>query len=123
IPADQDQKIAALRDASQRLGTALNPAKVQPAPSDQEIIAALQSTAEDLSKAAGNETGPAAESARHVSGLLKRLAGADSGLRAKAEAAIVPPLIYDLDRLRKSLAPQMVTIKTLPPDLVRDWVL
>jgi uncharacterized protein len=105
IPADQDQKIAALRDASQRLGTALNPAKVQPAPSDQEIIAALQSTAEDLSKAAGNETGPAAESARHVSGLLKRLAGADSGLRAKAEAAIVPPLIYDLDRLRKKPCP------------------
>jgi hypothetical protein len=123
IPADQDQKIAALKEASQRLGTALNPAKVQPAPSDQEVIAALETTAEDLSRAAGNETGSAAESARHVSGLLKRLADADAGVRGNAEAAIVPPLIYDLDRLRKSLAPQMVTIKTLPPDLVRDWVL
>jgi predicted RND superfamily exporter protein len=43
-------------------------------------------------------------------------------MRARAAAAIVPPLIYDLDRLRKSLAPEMVTIKTLPPNLVRDWV-
>ena len=123
IPADQEQKIAALRDASQRLGTALNPAEVQPAPTDQEVVAALESTAEDLSKAAGNETGPAAGSARHVADLLRRLAGVDAGIRAKAEAAIVPPLVFDLDQLRKSLAPEGVTIKTLPPDLVRDWVL
>jgi uncharacterized protein len=123
VPADQDQKIAALSGASQRLGTALNPADVQPAPSDQEVVAAIQSTAEDLSEAAGNETGPAAESARHVAGLLRRLAGADAGIRAKAEAAIVPPLVFDLDQLRKSLAPQAVTVETLPPNLVRDWVL
>jgi hopanoid biosynthesis associated RND transporter like protein HpnN len=123
IPADQDQKIAALRDASQRLSTPLNPTEVQPGPGDREVIAALKSTAEDLSKAASNETGPAAESARNVADLLRRLAGADVGIRAKAEAAIVPPLVFDLDRLRKSLAPEVVTIKTLPPNLVRDWLL
>lgn len=122
IPADQDQKIAALRNASQRLGRALNPPRIQPAPSDQEVVAAIQRTAEDLSRAAGNETGPAAESARHVSDLLRHLAGADAGIRAKAEAAIVPPLIFDLERLRKSLAPEMVTVKTLPPTMVRDWL-
>jgi len=123
IPADQDQKIAALKGASQHLGTALNPKELQPAPSDQEIAAAIQSAAEDLSKAAGNETSPAAESARHVADLLRRLAVADAGIRAKAEAAIVPPLVFDLDQLRKSLAPEAVTIKTLPPNLVRDWIL
>jgi hopanoid biosynthesis associated RND transporter like protein HpnN len=123
IPADQDQKIAVLKGASERLGTALNRKEVQPAPSDQEVVAAIQSTAEDLSKAAGNETGPAAESARHVADLLRRLAGADAGIRAKAEAAIVPPLVFDLDQLRKSLAPEVVTVQTLPPNLVRDWVL
>lgn len=122
IPADQDQKIAALRNASQRFGRALNPPRIQPAPSDQEVVAAIQRTAEDLSRAAGNETGPAAESARHVSDLLRQLAGADAGIRAKAEAAIVPPLIFDLERLRKSLAPEMVTVKTLPPTMVRDWL-
>jgi hopanoid biosynthesis associated RND transporter like protein HpnN len=123
IPADQQPKIAALKGASQRLGPALNPPATQPAPSDQENIAALQSAAEALSRAAGNGSSPAADSARHVSGLMKQLATADAGIRAKATAAIVPPLIYDLDLLRKSLAPEVVTIRTLPPDLVRDWVL
>ncbi|MEA2919861.1 MAG: uncharacterized protein QOJ15_11942, partial [Bradyrhizobium sp.] len=122
IPSEQNQKIAALKGAAQRLGPVLNPAQVDPAPSDQEVVGALQTTADDLSKAADNQTGPAAESARHVSALLRRLAGADADMRARAAAAIVPPLIYDLDRLRKSLAPEMVTIKTLPPNLVRDWV-
>src|SRR3981189_2059720 len=122
IPADQDQKIAALKAAAQRLGPALNPARVRPAPSDQENIAALQNTAEVLGLAAGNGSGSGDEAARHVSDLLKRLASADAGLRAKAGAAIVQPLIFDLDLLRKSLAPQLITIKTMPPDLVRDWV-
>jgi hopanoid biosynthesis associated RND transporter like protein HpnN len=122
IPADQDQKIAALKAASQRVGPALNPARVRPAPSDQENIAALQNAAEVLGLAAGDGSGSGAEAARHVSDLLKRLASADAGIRAKADAAIVQPLIFDLDLLRKSLAPQLVTIKTMPPDLVRDWV-
>jgi hypothetical protein len=54
--------------------------------------------------------------------LLRQLASADTGIRAKADAAIMPPLTYDLDLLRKSLAPELVTIRTMPPDLVRDWV-
>lgn len=120
IPADQDQKIAALEAASQRVGPALNPARVRPTPTDQENVAALQNAAGVLGLAAGNGSG--AEAARHVSELLKRLAGADVGIRAKAGAAIVQPLIFDLDLLRKSLAPQLVTLKTMPPDLVRDWV-
>jgi uncharacterized protein len=123
LPADQDQKIAALKGASQHLGAILNPQDVEPAPSDQDNISAIQATADDLSKAAGNTTGKVADSARHVADLLKRLAAADAGVRARAQAAIVPPLVFDLDRLRKSLAPEPVTIKTLPPNLVRDWLL
>jgi uncharacterized protein len=123
IPAEQQQKIAALKGASQRLGPALNPPATKPAPGDQDNIAAIQSAADALSRAAGNATGPTAESARHVSGLLKQLASADASIRARAAAAFVPPLSYDLDLLRKSLVPEVVTIKTLPPSLVRDWVL
>jgi hypothetical protein len=32
-------------------------------------------------------------------------------------------LVHGLDRLRKGLAPERVTISTLPPNLVRDWML
>jgi hopanoid biosynthesis associated RND transporter like protein HpnN len=123
IPADQDQKIAAIKEASQALGTALHPAKQQPAPTDQEQIAAIRGAAQNLSEVAGNATGAGADAARRVSDLLKRLADADVSTRDKAEVALVPPLNYDLDLLRESLDPQMVTTATLPSSLVRDWVL
>ncbi|HKH02786.1 MAG TPA: MMPL family transporter [Bradyrhizobium sp.] len=123
IPSDQEQKIAALKAVSQRLGSALNPTKQPPAPADQENVVAIQSAAEDLSRAAGRASGAEAETARRVSGLLKQLAIADAGVRSKAEAALLPPLVHDLDRLRKSLVPELVTAKTLPPDLVRAWAL
>ena len=123
IPVDQEQKIAALKGASQRLGPVLSPPRQQPSPTDQDNVAAIQRAAEDLLRAAGQSSGAEAEAARRVSGLLKRLASADAAVRAKAENALVPPLIHDLERLRKSLAPEVVTAKTLPPNLVRDWVL
>lgn len=122
IPADQAEKIATLKAASKRLGPALNPPVLRPGPSDQENTAAIQHAAEVLVLAAGNENQSGAEAARHASDLLRRLASADAGIRVKADAAIVQPLIYDLDLLRKSLAPEVVTIKTMPPDLVRDWL-
>jgi uncharacterized protein len=123
IPDDQERKIAALKTASQNLGTALDPRRPRPAPSDQEVVASIQKAATDLARVADKEKTDTAKAARHVSGLLTRLAGADAATRAKAEAAIVPPLIFDLAQLRNSLDPQTVTIKTLPAALVRDWVL
>jgi uncharacterized protein len=123
IPGEQQAKIDALKAASQGLGAALNPPQQAPAPSDQENVAAIRTAANDLSRAAGNATGAAADAARRVSDQLKRLADTDAGVRGKAEAALVPPLDHDLDRLRRSLDPELVTIKTLPPNLIRDWVL
>jgi len=122
VPADQDQKIASLKAASQNLGAALNPPRQQPAPSDQEVVASMQDAANALARVAGDKNGAAADAAREVSGQLKRLTAADPALRDAARDALVTPLV-DLDQLRKSLAPQAVTIKTLPLNLVRDWVL
>lgn len=123
VPADQDQKIAALRDASRTLGPALNPPGHKPAPNDQDNVTAIRGAAEALSKAAAGANGDAANEAREVANLLSRLADANADVRSKAEAAVTPALNYDLDRLRKSLTPQKVSIKTLPPSLVRDWLL
>jgi hypothetical protein len=123
IPADQDEKIAALHQASQVLGPVLSPPGRKPAPSDEDNVAAIRRAAEALSKAAADAKGNAADDARQVATLLNRLADANADVRSRAEAAIIPPLNYDLDRLRKSLAPQTVTIKTLPPNLVREWLM
>ena len=123
IPTDQDQKITAINSASQGLESALNPKQQQqPAPSDQDLVAAMRATSADLLKASGTMTGPGADSARRVSELLTRLAQSDLATRNKASAAIVPPLIADLDQLRSSLDPRPVTVKTLPPGLVHAWL-
>ena len=123
VPSDQEQKIAALQAASRGLGPALNLPRQQPAPNDQDNVAAIRSAADALTKAAGDSKAAGADAARHVADQLKRLADADVSVRNKAEAALLPPLTYDLERLRKSLAPEPVTIKTLPPNLTGDWML
>lgn len=123
VPGDQDQKIVALKDAARSLGTALNPPRKAPAPSDQENVAAIRSAAEALAKAAGDQKSEAADAARKVSAQLKQLADGNAEMRGRAEAALVSPLQFDLDQLRKSLAPETITINTLPPNLVRDWML
>jgi uncharacterized protein len=122
IPADQDRKIATIGAASKDLTAALNVSR-QPAPTDQDVIAAIRDTAAALSKVAGSAAGPGAESARRVSDLLVKLAQSDTAVRSKTEAAVIPPLIYDLDGLRKSLDPQEITLKTLPASLVGTWLL
>jgi hypothetical protein len=123
VPGDQQQKIAALHAASQALSPALNPPARRPAPDDQENVAASRAAAEALSRAAAGAKGSVADDAREVAALLNRVADAGPEVRSKAEAAIVPPLTYDLDLVRKSLAPETITIHTLPPNLVNDWVL
>ena len=123
IPREQEEKIVAIKFAARRLGVAVDPPHRQSAPTDDEVIASLRAGAADLAKAAGDKSGAGADAARNVSGLLERLAGSDAATRGRAEAAFIPPLVHDLDRLRKSLNPQPITIKTLPRDFVRDWVL
>jgi hopanoid biosynthesis associated RND transporter like protein HpnN len=122
VPDDQKQKIAIIKAAATRLHGTLEP-KREPTSSDKDTVDAIRSTAEDLSRAAGVATGPGAEAARNVSTLLTRLAQSDAATRNQAETAVIPSLNYDLERLRSSLDPQVVTIETLPQELVRDWLL
>jgi hypothetical protein len=122
VPSDQDAKIAALKSASGRLRAALQPGN-HPAPTDEQTVASIRSAAKALADAAGNQQGSAADAARNASTLLNRLADGDAGMRQKAETAVISPLLFDLDQLRQSLSPEPISIKTLPPDLLRDWVL
>lgn len=123
IPDNQGEKIAIVRGASSTLSDALNPPHELPGPDDQENIAAIRSAADALAGMAANTAGPGADAARRVSTLLRRLASADAKTRKTAETAVVQPLIHDLDRLRKSLAPEPVALKTLPAGIVGNWLL
>jgi hopanoid biosynthesis associated RND transporter like protein HpnN len=121
VPDEQEQKTAVIKAAAPRLRGALDP-KREPAPTDKDTVEAIDSTAKRLLKVAGAETGPGAEAARHVADLLTRLKQSDVAVRKRAEAVVVSSLVHDLDRLRNSLDPQLVTINSLPSNIVRDWL-
>jgi hopanoid biosynthesis associated RND transporter like protein HpnN len=122
VPADQDQKLQLIHMAAAAIGPALNPETTEPAPTDQQEVEALTSTASLLAKLAANKDGPGAEAAQRLSGLLQHLATAEPSRRAAAEAAVGKPLRIALADLREQLKAQPVTPDTVPPDLKSAWV-
>jgi uncharacterized protein len=124
IPAEQQAKLAAIHTAAAKLDPSLLPQTVEPAPSDEELVGALDSGAEHLTQVAEDEKegGQGAAAAKRLATLLTRLAQADAAMRERATAAFVPTLIIALDQLRASLKAQPVTIDNLPRDLAEDWL-
>jgi uncharacterized protein len=122
VPEDQQPKLAAIGDTALLMDAALNPFEVKPAPGDAEVVASLRSTAATLRATAGAHPGPGADDAMRLAGTLDRLAAADTATRKRAEAALIPGLQSILDELRASLQAAPVTLKTMPAEMVRDWV-
>jgi uncharacterized protein len=121
VPEDQTAKLRLLAQGARVLNPALTPDTIDPAPSDQENVEALKSSVESLRRTAGDAKGPGAVASRRLADALSKLADADQATREKAQAIFVNPLMVVLDRLKKSLQAQPVSLKTLPPDLVSSW--
>lgn len=121
VPSDQPQKLAIIADAKTLLDFSLNPLFVSPPPSDQEVVDSLNQTAAALRTAAAVNS-PTAPDALRLAGDLDWLAKAGPDERAKVAQVLMPGLSTLLDQARASLDPQPVTLQTLPPDLVRDWM-
>ena len=122
VPADQEQKRALIRKAAETIEKSIDPSEVSRRPTDQQNIAALTSTAEMLSAAAGSADGPGAEAAKRLSRLLQQLAVSKPAIREAVEKAIVDPLRISLDQLRQELDPQRVTVDALPAELKGQWL-
>jgi hypothetical protein len=122
VPRDQGDKLQLIGAAAEKLEPSLNPGEVRPPPTDAENVAALSSTAGQLTALAGTDQGPGAAAARRLSGLLSQLAKSDASVRRRVEEAIVEPLRFSLDQLRAELKPQQITVDSIPPDLERAWL-
>jgi len=123
VPEDQDAKIALINQSAAALNDALNPKQVKPAPTDAETVSSLESTSGSLQSIAARA--PATEggkAAQRLANALAKLAKASPEVRAKAEAALVTPLKITLDDIRQSLNPEKITLSTLPPQLVSEWL-
>ena len=122
IPDDQQAKLGIIRKAAASLNPILNETSRGTAPSDEENVAALKGSVESLRKTAGEDKGPGALAARRLADALAKLAQADKATREKAEATFISPLNVALDQVRGLLKAQPVSVKTLPPDILSDWV-
>ena len=121
VPDDQAAKLALIQNAELLLDPTLNPFDVQPAPSAAQIVTSLGQTASALATAAGASTDPGALDAKRLASVLNQLAKAPSSVRARAAAALIPPLNTLLGQLRALLQAQPETLATLPPALRADW--
>ena len=121
VPDDQPAKLKLIAQGAKVLDPALNPDSIDPAPSDQENVQALNESAESLRKVAGDATGPGAVASRRLADALSKLAGSSEAMRNKTQAVFVTPLNIVFDQLRNSLQAQPVSLQTLPADLVASW--
>lgn len=122
IPSDQPAKLAAIGDASNLLGLAVDPIMTQPTPSDDEARSSLAKAASDLRAAAGATQSPAATHVRRLAAALDRLAQGPPQLRAQAAGMLIPPLNTMLGQIRDMLQAQPVTMASLPPELRTQWI-
>ena len=122
VPQDQDKKLASIRTLGQKLGPMLHPAASKP-PTDAENVAALNSIADRLDKAAAAAgKGPGADAARRLAADASKLAKADEAVRAKAQSAFIEPLNADVAQLRGFLQAEQITKDNLPQAFKRKWV-
>lgn len=121
VPEAQQEKLAMIQRAAGALEPVLDPQQAKPAPTDAQNARAASAMALRLQQVAGDGSGPGAEAATRLSGLLAQLATASEAVRARVEAALAVPLEIALDGLRTSLQARTVTLETLPADLESDW--
>jgi hopanoid biosynthesis associated RND transporter like protein HpnN len=121
VPPDQPAKLKLIAQGAKVLTPALNPDQIDAPPTDQENIDALKGAADSLRKTAGAAKGPGADASRRLADDLTKLADSNEATRNKAQAVFVDPLKIMIGQLKLLLQAQPVSLKTLPPDLVRSW--
>src|SRR3984885_9269697 len=122
VPKDQDEKLAIIDDANFFFANTLNPDPIEPAPTADQTLEAINKTAADLSTTVGSLETPAAAQARRLASALNALAKTSPATREEAERVLVTPLMTMLRQVRELLTAEHVTIDTLPPSLKSAWV-
>lgn len=121
VPDDQPAKLKLIAQAAKVVNPALHPDSVDPAPSDQENVEALKSSADNLRRTAGDDKGAGAVAARRLADDLQKLADSNEATRNKAQQVFVAPMKIVFDQLGNALQAQTVTLQNLPPELVGSW--
>jgi hopanoid biosynthesis associated RND transporter like protein HpnN len=121
VPDDQQAKLALIADANSILApTLLAPSKVAPVTPDQIRLAAKTALSQidpAISKL------PKGHPLIAIRGDLQRLQTAPDAVLTATEDSLTRFLPEELDQLRDVLSAGPVTVKDIPDDLARDWIL
>ena len=120
VPSDQPAKLALIAEAAKTLDPvlALPP---RAAPTDEEIVGALNLRADALTRAAENKSGPGAEASKRLAAAMTKLAIADPARRQRVETVLTVPLKLDLDDMRELLKAMPITLNNLPEEITGSW--
>jgi hopanoid biosynthesis associated RND transporter like protein HpnN len=121
IPTHQSEKIVLIADAANLLDLTLSPLDVAAPPSDVEVIRALDRAAVKLREAVVADR-PLRVDTRRLADQLDALARGSRSERVHAEQLLVPSLVTTLEQIRNLLHPQPISVQTLPPVIVRQWL-
>jgi len=121
VPEQQEGKLPMIASTAAVLLPVLAQPSAAPA-GDALRVASLKRLGQQLDLAAEDHPGPGSAPAQRLSRAVQRLAAADVRQRDRTEAAIALPLRLSLNRLQRALQAQPVTVKDVPPALVRDWL-
>ncbi|HEY6715984.1 MAG TPA: MMPL family transporter, partial [Reyranella sp.] len=123
LPSRQTEKLEAVADAAAVIEPAFAGASRRAPPSDEELQKKLADTQTALQGAVFEaREGPASLAVLRLAKALAQLRAATPEVRARAQAAVTVPLQATLDQIRSGLKASPLTISTLPPDLVADWM-
>jgi hopanoid biosynthesis associated RND transporter like protein HpnN len=120
IPAQQDDKIALIKETDNLLDLTLTPPATASPPTDIETIDSLRRASTTL-RQASNQDPSLRLDANRLANELDELATGSRATRHRVGRALLPGFSTFLDQLRLLLQPRRVTVETLPPNIVRQW--
>ncbi len=120
VPDDQAAKLAMIQDAATVLMPTLEPPRVLPLPSPEEVRASIRACHDGLQSAL--EHSPADPVAAAFVADLEKLAAANDAAMTELQGVLVGSLPQRLDDLKQVLNAGPVTIAGLPGDIKDDWV-
>jgi hopanoid biosynthesis associated RND transporter like protein HpnN len=121
VPADQPAKLALIADAKSLLGPTLDPPANVGAVTPDQIRAAASAALRNIKPALSKL--PANHPLAAIAGDLARLATAPDEVLVETDRALTRFLPAQLAQLRTLLDAQPVTLKDVPAEIARDWVL
>jgi hopanoid biosynthesis associated RND transporter like protein HpnN len=122
VPPDQEQKLAAIAVARDKLAPSFKPDAAQKPPADEENVTSLKEVVTSLNEAADKHPeGQGAVTAKRLAGDLAKLAQATPEMRKQVAAAFLRPLGTALGDLQDLLQAHKVTLADVPKEIEELW--